>query len=873
MASEEFLKQLESMKAVKPTAVPPTTQPTPTITSTPATQPAPTQPKQKFLQGSWWDKTMDVLNTPMYALAGFSKGLRDEQMRQRRESGNYSEEIDMFSKPQKLASLPQIGSRIVSGVKNIIPGVRNRQMYGNEPGDLNVGKDLGIKNPTAQAVVNTGISFASPSLPIAKIPGVKQAAGLVGKAVGKVTDLARKSDAIAGVVEKVNPFFKTPEVGKMVAAAEETINLRQNQLANFIRKSVGELTPAEQSRVGQILEGGISISEKDNKYAQIAKPISEFADSVGKEAVDLGLLSPESYQNYKGKYMTHIWTSMLEDMGIGTSNKSGVFPKISGQFFKERKGAEGYVRQFAPAVFKGLGTEIKDIETAKLYKQIAEKYGGNAQKLIKNENMPTQLVRSLAKRGSDVVKDIPVDRGERIIKEGFSYAPKAVTDTKAGRLLKDIQLPNEVVEAINKTVNTGESEFAKGMSALLNTWKAGKTFWNPAYHVRNLISNQILADMSTGKGLANTVYDFARSAKSYLGKDADQFVQAAENAGLIKNGNFGNTLDEFAKTAGLVKTTNPNILSKYNNFTKSLQNSSEEIAKVSVFRSWIEKLADDAGKTVQEALSDNGLVKQAVNKAQEAIFSPGKISRQERKLASTIVPFYSFTRQAVPFTAKTLANNPERITKYEKIKKGVENLSPEGAVNNENLPEYRKNQIRTPFKDKDGNYSYFDPKYLYPFGNFDESTSGLPFGLSLNPIVTEVAQQQANKDFYFDQEIAKSNIPEKAMQQRVEHATRTFAPQLYTTIKSKLIPAFTGQLDYAGRDRSKIQAILDAFGIKSSVFRPEEQAKFDRLDKNSKLKSIRSEMLKYRNDKSISNEDRKTLLDELSKIYTKTLGE
>jgi hypothetical protein len=596
--------------------------------------------------------------------------------------------------------------------------------------------------------------------------------------------------------------------------------------------------------VGQILEGATNIGPADQKLLQIAKPISEFADQVGKEAVDLGLLNPESYQKYKGQYMTHIFQDMTS--GGSLFSKSSVVPKISGQFFKHRTGAEGYVQQFSPAVFKGLGTEIKDIETANMLKQVGEKTGQ-----VMGENLAPGMVD----------------------------AATALTNSKAAKVLSGTSIPQSVADILNKY-----SEIQKPgvYQKIMGAWKAGKTIYNPAYHVRNLFSNQILSDMSTGRG-AMTIPDYVKSVASYLGKGDQKFFDAAETSGLIKRQGFGQTLDEFMKSAGLVKPEAQNIgqkvvqgVGKVGQKMADFQQFSEDTAKLSVFKVWLEKFAEQAGKSVDEALQDPNIIKFAKDKAEEAIFSPNRINKAERSLASKYVPFYSFTRQAVPFTAKTLVNNPSRLTKYEKAKTAVESLSPEGSANNPTLPDYRQGQVRLPYKDKAGNYAYLDPQYIMPYGNFGDTgmTQGrLPFGLSVDPFATELAQQTFNKDLYFGQPIAKSNIPAEAAKQRIAHVARTVLPQLYTTLTSKLAPAMTGQLDYAGRERGKIMSILDAAGIKTSIFRPEEQQKFNLIDKQSKIKSIMSERYSVIRNQSLSPEKKQYLLQQLDKVRQDTMSQ
>ncbi len=253
-------------------------------------------------------------------------------------------------------------------------------------------------------------------------------------------------------------------MGKMVQTAEEGTQSRLNKVYLMVTDAAKGLKPSEQKRVGQLLEGGI-VSDPANKYYKIAKPIADYAEQVGKEAVSLGLLSPESFAKYKGQYMSHIWTEMGKSGDVVGFAKKAV-PNISGQFFKQRKGAEGYVKEFAPAVMKGLGTESKDIEMAKLYKGIAEKFGVNAN-----------------------------DVGSLTNPEKYAYAPEAIVNSKTGKFFKDMILPKDVVDKLNELVKSNPKNW---YDKLYDLWKKGKTIYNPAYHVRNVMSNQALSDMSTG---------------------------------------------------------------------------------------------------------------------------------------------------------------------------------------------------------------------------------------------------------------------------------------------------------------------------------------------------------------------------------------
>jgi len=103
----------------------------------------------------------------------------------------------------------------------------------------------------------------------------------------------------------------------------------------------------------------------------------------------------------------------------------------------------------------------------------------------------------------------------------------------------------EETKAANELLKTGKPEWGIG-DKLLTAWKAGKTIYNPAYHVRNFISNQILADMSTGRGLGRGIIDYFKAVRNYVDKGKNtQFMNEAVENGLIKRSNFTQVLGEI----------------------------------------------------------------------------------------------------------------------------------------------------------------------------------------------------------------------------------------------------------------------------------------------------------------------------------------
>lgn len=978
MADQWLLNRLEQAKTVKsgggaaptPRPIQTSRQVSPQVQAPVAQQPV--APKRKIFDGNFIQDAFDLVRIPEYAQASFVEG-----------GANYAKSKNIL-KDAPFQHISEIPNVVAAGIKAIPEGVKGAKEYGREEGNFNIGKEMGIKNELAQTAVNFATSLNAPNVPLGVVTKATGLNKLGSKIMGKTANVLRKTEPIAKAIETFNPYFRNPEMGKLVKAAEERTQGRLNKLYQTITRVTKDLKPGEQARIGQILEGGVTTNPK---YAEIAKEIGAISDEVGEQAVRLGLLKPEVYQQFKGNYMTHIWNELSQKgtaSDLFTNRK--VVPQVSGQFFKKRKGAEGYIKEFGPAVMKGLGTEIRDIEKATLLKQIANRYGKKAEELVPTENMGSMLVNELLKNSPKVRKGLgeaqkgfvsPDEIGPELLKvfqeyqparkkvgegigmgveavaknvrggnelfrarlnpteaklfartiwgdeekervysyvmqsmgyaptqgnlevflnkvgklpdikksklklaldplvrdipDGFNYAPKELTSTKTGKLLENVALPGSVIDTLNKTTKTSSPNL---LDKVTNAWKKGKTIYNPAYHVRNKVSNQVLSDMSTGDGLVKTVAGDVVAGRELSGKGNQAFVEAARQVGLIDRKDMGEMFSDTLEVAGMGKKRN--ILQKTDDALTGFQSKQENTSKLNVFKSWINKYAKEEGKSVEEALTDSDIIRRAKVKAEEAIFSPYNINKAERATAGKIVPFYSFVRQAVPFTAKTYMNNPERLTKYDKFKTAVEGLSPEGTAQNKDLPEYAKGTIRLPIKDKNGNYYRVDPQYILPYGQIgpgDVERGQLPFGMGINPYISEAAQQVFNKDLYFGNDIRTSNQRGKSAKQTVEHAARSLLPTLYTSIgypatnvlpggdvpmsNGKLYGAYKEKTDYAGRTRSMPSAILDTLGLKNSALDINTQKQFNQREKNLRRKAILQEISSIRRDKRYDAEEKK----------------
>lgn len=849
MASQWLLDEIKnSSRSSVPVAAPKAPAPMPVQKAPVQKVSAPTStapsaaPKGKFFTGNLLEKAFDVVRVPEYAMAG-ALNAATRTGEQQMKAGN-----DM--------TLSGVAGRFNAAAGGLLSGVQNRQEFGREPGQFNVtratvGPKIGI-NPLVETVGNFGYSLAAPQLPIGKIAGVAGkvaskvpgVASTVGKAQGigtRIVGAARATPQISNTLEKLPglEFFRNPEAGKIFEGANKATSQRVSELFNQVADVAKGLSKKERVLVGNLIEGRLP-TKQTFKLSLRANYVKELSDKIGKELVDLGVMTPKTFAKYKGRYMSHIADTVK---GEEKARASGGALKIFSDNLKQRKGVLGsgnapdYIREFQFPTFKGLSGEISTAESTRALKETATKFGKTAQ-------------------------DLQAGFGETVrkTKEGM-VSLEDLVPPKVKHLFKDVAVPPEIADYVSRRYAKSDPKLLSTIAdKALDAWKMGKTVLNPAYHVRNLASNQILSDYATGAGIPATLAGYAKAVAAYAGKGSPKYrayLQELKNLGVVNRVNMSRGIEKLKPS---VFGQNQGVLRKVAGLPGKVQNASEETAKLNVYAFFRNK-----GLSPQEA----------AKKAEEAIFSPYNINKAERSAVRQVTPFYSFTRQALPFTAKTLAKKPGTLTKYEKAKTAVEGLSPDDAERNANLPEEMRGQVRLPVKDEEGNNAYFDPKYILPHGNFTEGEVGrgiLPGGLGLNPLLTEAASQLFNKDLYFNQPIAKSNIPARATGQRTEHAIRAGAPTLYTTLKGKLAPAFKGETDYVGRSRSKVMAILDAFGIKSSIFRPEEESKFNSYDLNNKIRSIEREQSSIMQDQRIPDNEKEILIEELNKVLEEAVN-
>lgn len=510
-------------------------------------------------------------------------------------------------------------------------------------------------------------------------------------------------------------------------------------------KRLQALPEKSQLKIGEYIttrEPTVKLIPEELKLAREAKQVMI---DLGKQAVDAGLLSEETFFKNIGRYMPRLYKkyefkSLLTKYNLTKPNR------IEGSRFKKRKDISKEIREemgeiLTPGypIAKGILQLTHDIETARFFKGIAR------------------------------VKDWAYVKGsEGPIPEGF----KLIEGNKLGALdgayvhpeiFKDLQ---EVVHVMG----SGEKYWRKALGA----WKFGKVIISPKTHARNCMSNSILAHIG---GMAMYVQP------KYLTKAAKQMIEKGEywrdakKLGLLRqtftNAELRQLFDQVEhEMAGIRAGSLPEKFGKIGlawektkvgmNKAAKLYEAEEQWFKMAKYIHNIEK----KGMAPKEAFID----------AEKWLFNYAKVSRFQEKYRTKWygAPFATFTFKALPRIAEATIKYPWRMilpatiiwSLEEAARKKIMDMPEEEKAKKELRPEYMKGNFlgipnfpRTAFVDDNGKEYYLNLTYIMPWGDIGEGGGLGPIPGSLmpfsQPFTKEPLQQIMNWDNFYKDNIVK----------------------------------------------------------------------------------------------------------------------
>lgn len=581
---------------------------------------------------------------------------------------------------------------------------------------------------------------------------------------------------------------------------------------------------AEQLQLGEFIRG-----EQTNLPSHLQKIGTETKDvlyNLGKQAVDTGLLSEEAFFKNAGKYMPRLYTEFEYKNLLNQYNL--VKPdRLDLSRFKARKDIPKEIREqmgeiLTPGypVAKGISQLTHDISLARMFNDIA-----------KNPEWIGQ-------------------------KPGFVQLSKS---KKLGSLSEQYVHP-EIAREV-EFIQAKKPEWEKAINKAYGAWKYGKVILSPKTHIRNMMSNSVLAHLGGMPLWEQPVY-LTRAIKE-MATNGEIFSNVKRNSSIFNTTwtqqELKNIYDEMNNLKG-VSATNPvessTILRTALSKTKQAGN---KMADLYQKEEQVYKLAK-----IIHSLENGKDLKSAVTDANKWLFDYSDVTHAQARYRNSLIgaPFATFTLKSLPRVAEAAVTTPWRFAAPFAMIYGLEEASrnyfqdskEESDKKRKLLPEYMEGNMlgmpsypRVPVSDEFGREYYLDLTYILPWGDIGESGKfmGIPGAVRplSHPVTNEALQQFANHDTFWDRpivresDLAGKNKLEQLMTSaklRGSHAAKTFLPTPFMDAE-KAYSAIQEKPDYRGRVRpSNVVASDVLFGVKMQpVDYIEQQEKLIRkLDPN-----------------------------------------
>lgn len=562
-----------------------------------------------------------------------------------------------------------------------------------------------------------------------------------------------------------------------------------------------------QIRMGEYIRG--EIEKLPNWERALADEAKRTFYDLGKQAVELDLLSEQVFFKNAGRYMPRLYTSK-EYGRLLTAYRLKKPMRMDLSRFKRRKDIPKEIREamgeiLTPGypVAKGISQLTHDIEMAKFFKGIAD-----------------NPLWAAAKKAE-------------IIPEGFKQLP---SNKKLGPL-SEAHVHHEIYQDIQETVRIMETP-EKVWRQLLGVWKIGKIV-NPKTMARNLFGGNVILSHLGGFPLWRQPRSYAKALNEM--RLQGKYYLDARKEGLLKTtwtkGELKQLFDIEAELATLKKPSIAEGLGVMGRTWEKILVLSQKGGKAyQALEEW-SKLAHMIDAVEKRGMS----IPEAAKDSQKWLFDYGKVTKFQEKYRTKWygAPFATFTFKALPRIAEATIKTPWRMAAPAALIYGIEKAAQikigdtkeEIRAKKELRPDWQKgnflgipNFARVPLIDDYGREHYWNLTYWLPWGDIGEGGGFGPIPGSLvpmsQPFVKEAFQQIVNYDTFWkkpivgEEELAgKSGIAKylTEAQIRAKHLGQTLAPTMAIDI-TKGVAAIRGKPDIRGRERHPLAVALDVFG-------------------------------------------------------------
>lgn len=486
----------------------------------------------------------------------------------------------------------------------------------------------------------------------------------------------KMGDAASPLLVKLGLKAASPELRRQLRQMKLQVEQAQ-ELAAKVATEAGKLSQEERDMVSDIVEQDLRSGVVPPQHAiKLAGIITNTMEQQTNELIELGMLTEETAERWRGTYLPRFYESKLKgtvtdlwaDAMKRLVGRTKVMGGIKGKHLKGRG-----MFETIPASdldnYQALGWEVRDPD------------------FQAGESKEVQVWRDFTREEREKMGEIR-DSGFRFVM-GYLQTQK---DIALGRMFQNLsenpefssRLPTEELSVRvpdTKVNGTGAHVYGKlaGMYVSQETlshlssfdevhndtlqmyrkamslWKEGKTVLNPVAHMNNVVSNLTMAHLAgisyhRGDKYLGAIADFVKGSPMIEdAKAAGLFLGSFNQAELVDQ--MPQALKELAKLQDSTSTklgrTAMNIMTMWMRAPMGKAYEFED----SFFKYLIYKDARNRGMDQQDA----------VDYAQRYIFTYDDLPKGARNIRDYGIPFFAYTYKAVPALLHTALTHPVRM--------------------------------------------------------------------------------------------------------------------------------------------------------------------------------------------------------------------
>ena len=603
------------------------------------------------------------------------------------------------------------------------------------------------------------------------------------------------AEAARNILGKVKLADTAPKAFKQMMRGYRADVLSAGRKLESASNILKDLSAEERALISDYIEGEMKAGITPLEHiVEIAQRMVATIERQAESLVQVGMLSPESREFYRGRYLARFYAKHIDTTPLNKLLRRS-FHKIDGARFKAR----------------GLFEFIPD-EHQSRYEDLGWQQRGDGRR-----EGEVLMWRDYTKEERERMGEIR-DAAYRFVR-GYMESAK---DLAAGRLFQAMaddaeissseqterfskQVPNDKItgsrlrrygamsgkwvepEVWDELAHMAGPENALMRAYLkgLSLWKEGKTSMNPVVHSNNIVSNFVMADFADIPPWR--VDKYRKALKEYRSR-GPMYEEAIEH-GLFGTEFYGTeiaemipALDEFRNAETLAAGVVKRVVDK--------------AAKVSGARAYRRAMGrwyqaeDQFFKLLvyMDRREQGWEIGDSIDEAERYFFNYADLPQGARVVKSTVLPFFSYSYKAAPTLLHTAVMKPWKFAKWISLFGGINwaaflYLYGDDAGEQEEderlvMDEYMRGQtalsvpftemgvpksMRLPVNDDNGEAMYLDLSRRMPLGDvFDMNNQmggiGIPQPLMPNnPVLTLAIGLIANKDSFSGRELVKKS--------------------------------------------------------------------------------------------------------------------